>query len=121
MLLSLKIGCHLITPVFKKRNQSTAANYQLISLTSVLCKVMEHIIFQHIMSYFTSLNILNSLQYGFRPNHSCQNQLDDFIDEIQRSMNTWQQTAQSLMLISIASIQEQLETGIIYNKIKRLE
>ena len=41
-----------ITPVFKKGNRSTAANYRPISLTSVLCKVMEHIIFHHIMSYF---------------------------------------------------------------------
>ena len=81
-----------ITPVFKKGNRSTAANYRSISLTSVLCKVMEHIIFHHIMSYFTSLNILNPLQHGFRPNHSCQTQLVDFIDEIQRSMNIRQQT-----------------------------
>ena len=44
------------------------------------------------MSYFTSLNILNPLQHGFRPNHSCQTQLIDFIDEVQQSMNVRQQT-----------------------------
>ena len=43
------------------------------------------------MSDFTSLNILNPLQHGFRPNHSCQTQLVDFIDKIQQSMNAWQQ------------------------------
>ena len=53
---------------------------------------MEHIIFYHIMSFFTSQNILNPQQHGFRPNHSCQTQLIDFIDEIQRSMNARQQT-----------------------------
>ena len=53
---------------------------------------MEHVVFHHIMSYFTSLNILNHLQHGFRPNHSCQTQLIDFIDEVQRSMNARQQT-----------------------------
>ena len=72
-----------ITPVFKKGNRSSPANYRPISLTSVLCKVMEHVIFHHIMSFFTSLNTLNPLQHGFRPNHSCQTQLVDFIDEIQ--------------------------------------
>ena len=80
-----------ITPVFKKGNRSIAVNYRPISLTSVLCKVMEHVVFHHIMSYFTSLNILNPLQHGFRPNHSCQTQLIDFIDEVQRSMNVRQQ------------------------------
>ena len=46
---------------------------------------MEHIIFHHIMSHFTSQNLLNPLQHGFRPNHSCQTQLIDFIDEVQQS------------------------------------
>ena len=44
------------------------------------------------MSHFTSQNLLNPLQHGFRPNHSCQTQLIDFIDEVQRSMNARQQT-----------------------------
>ena len=36
-----------ITPVFKKGDRSIPANYRPISLTSVLCKVTEHIIFHH--------------------------------------------------------------------------
>ena len=72
----------------------TISKKYIILLTSVLCKVMEHIIFHHIanVSYFTSLNILNPLQHGFKPNHFYQTQLVDFIDEIQQSMNTRQQT-----------------------------
>ena len=81
-----------IISVFKKGDWSIPSNYRLISLTSVLCKVMEHIIFHHIMSFFKSQNILNPQQHGFRPNHSCQTQLIDFINEIQRSMNARQQT-----------------------------
>ena len=80
-----------ITLVFKKGNRSALANYRPFSLTSVLCKVMEHIIFHHIMSYFTSQSLLIPLQHGFRPNHSCQTQPIDFIDEIQRSTNARQQ------------------------------
>ena len=81
------------TPVFKKGDQSISANYRLISLMSVLCKVMEHIIFHHNYNViFTSQNILNPQQHGFRPNHSCQTQLIDFIDEIQQTMNARQQT-----------------------------
>ena len=44
------------------------------------------------MSYFTSLTILNPLQRGFRPNHSRQTQLVDFIDKIQRSINVRKQS-----------------------------
>ena len=103
-------------PVFKKGNRSTAANYRPISLTSVLCKVMEHIIFHHIMSYFTSLNILNPLQHGFRPNHSCQTQLVDFIDEIQRSMNTRQQT--DLLFIDFSKAFDTVPHRRLLNKLK---
>ena len=39
-----------------------------------------------------SQNILNPQQHRFRPNYSCQTQLIDFIDEIQRCMNARQQT-----------------------------
>ena len=35
-----------ITPVFKG-DRNIPANYRLISYMSVLCKVMEHIIFHH--------------------------------------------------------------------------
>ena len=55
------------------------------------------------MSYFTSLNILNPLQHGFRPNHSCQTQSVDFIDEIQQSTNTRQQSDLLFMYFSKAS------------------
>jgi len=41
----------LFTSIFKKGNRSTPANYRPISLTSVLCKVMEHIIFHVCFSW----------------------------------------------------------------------
>ena len=80
-----------VTPVFKKGSRNIPANYRPISLTSVPCKVMEHIIFHHIMSHLNALNILNPLQHGFRPNHSCQTQLVSFIEDIQLSMNNHKQ------------------------------
>ena len=118
MLLSLKIGCQLILPLYSKREIEVLLliNYRPISLTSVLCKVMEHIIFHHIMSYFTSLNILNPLQHGFRPNHSCQTQLVDFIDEIQRSMNIRQQT--DLLFIDFSKAFDTVPHGRLLNKLK---
>ena len=108
----------LISPlyIFKKGNRSTPANYQPISLTSVLCKVMEHIIFHHIMLFFTSQNILNPLQHGFRPNHSCQTQLIDFIDEIQRSMNDRQQT--DLIFIDFSKAFDTVPHIRLLNKLK---
>ena len=33
-----------VSPVFKKRNREEPCNYRPISLTSVSCKIMEHVI-----------------------------------------------------------------------------
>ena len=52
------------------------------------------------MSFFTSQNILNLQQHGLRPNHSCQTQLIDFIDEIERTVNARQQI--DLLLIDFS-------------------
>ena len=43
------------------------------------------------MNHFDTLNILNPLQHGFRPNHSCQSQLISFVKDIQFSMNNHKQ------------------------------
>ena len=77
---------------------------------------MEHVIFHHIMSFFTSLNTLNPLQHGFRPNHSCQTQLVDFIDEIQRSMNSQQQT--DLLFIDFSKAFDTVPLKRLLNKLK---
>ena len=44
--------------IFKKGDRSLASNYRPISLTSVSCKIMEHIIFSHIMSHLEEFKIL---------------------------------------------------------------
>ena len=108
--------CVCVTGFVKCVPNGTADNYQLISLMLVLCEVMEHIIFHHIMSYFTSLNILNPLQHSFRPNHSCQSQVVDFIDEIQRSMNTRQQN--DLLFIDFSKAFNIVPHRRLLNKLK---
>ena len=39
-----------VTPAFKKGQKYQADNYRPISLTSVCCKIMEHVIASHIMN-----------------------------------------------------------------------
>jgi ribonuclease P/MRP protein subunit RPP40 len=64
-----------VTPVFKKGSRHDPANYRPVSLTSVCCKILEHIISRHILSHLEKHNILTSLQHGFRSGHSCESQL----------------------------------------------
>ena len=61
-----------VTPIYKKGNRSDPKNYRPVSLTSLVCKTMEHIIVSQIMKHLESNNILVEVQHGFRSKHSCE-------------------------------------------------
>ena len=47
-----------VTPIFKKGDRSSPANYQPISLTSAVCKILEHIISSNIYTHLDNHKIL---------------------------------------------------------------
>ena len=59
-----------VTPLFKKGDKSSAANYWPISLTCILCKVMEHIIASNLVKHLDSNGLMYELQHGFRERRS---------------------------------------------------
>ena len=65
----------LVTPVFKKGDRTVPANYRPISLTSVCCKLLEHIIHSQVMDHLELHDILADQQHGFRKKRSCESQL----------------------------------------------
>ena len=64
-----------VVAIYKKGNKTDASNYLPVSLTSVTCKMLEHIIFTHVMSHSEEHNILTADQHGFRKYHSCETHL----------------------------------------------
>ena len=50
-----------VMPAFKKGDKSLAANYRPISLTCILCKVLEHIIASNIVKHLDGQGILYDL------------------------------------------------------------
>ena len=64
-----------VTPIFKKGSRSLPENYRPVSLTSVPCKILEHIICSHIHKHLDNHHILSAFQHGFRGGHSCESQL----------------------------------------------
>ena len=77
-----------VSPIFKKGDKTDPANYRPISLTCVLCKVLEHIVASNISKHFTDQNILYDLQHGFRERRSCETQLIMLIDELSKNMES---------------------------------
>ena len=63
---SLKTGClpedwrdANISPIFKRGDRQQTQNYRPISLTSISCKILEHIIVKHILNHFDLHKIFN--------------------------------------------------------------
>ena len=56
--------------LYKKGPKHLSSNYKPVSLTSVACKVLEHIVHSNIMRHFDRLNILPDKKHGFRKRRS---------------------------------------------------
>ena len=53
-----------VAPIFKKGDHHNSGNYQPISLTSIICKVMEHIIHSQIIHHLDYHGLLSDKQFG---------------------------------------------------------
>jgi len=60
-----------VTPIFKKGKKSDPGNYRPVSLTSIVCKVMESEIRDKIIGHLCQNELLSDCQHGFIPKRSC--------------------------------------------------
>ena len=81
-----------ITPIYKKGDKATASNYRPVSLTSITCKLLEHILHSNIMKHLDKHNILTDKQHGFRAKHSCETQLLQTVHDFAHSLDKRKQT-----------------------------
>ncbi|KAK3090353.1 hypothetical protein FSP39_011129 [Pinctada imbricata] len=70
-----------ISAIYKKGPKSIAGNYRPVSLTSIVCKIMEKIVRNHITKYFLENDLFTKRQYGFMSGRSTAIQLLKVLDE----------------------------------------
>ena len=71
-----------ITPLYKKGNKSDPNNYRGISLTSIVCKILEKMIRNEIETYLCRNQLIYKSQHGFSKGKSCLTNLIEFFDSI---------------------------------------
>ena len=54
-----------IIPLFKKGLRNKLDNYRPVSLTSMICKLLERLIKDHMVDFFVRHKLLNPSQHGF--------------------------------------------------------
>ena len=80
-----------VVPLFKKGDKSKAENYRPISLTSISCKILEHVVHSNIMGHLDRFNILDDAQHGFRKRRSCVTQLISTLNDFADCLKTQKQ------------------------------
>ena len=71
-----------IIPLLKKGSRNKSVNYRPVSLTSVICKLLEAIIRDHMMDFLIKHKLINPSQHGFLKARSCLTNLLCFFEEI---------------------------------------
>ena len=69
-----------ISAIYKKGKKSEVGNYRPVSLTSVVCKIMESIIRDDVMQHFAKNNLFSNKQFGFIKGRSTVLQLLKVLD-----------------------------------------
>ena len=77
----------IVKAIYKKGAKSDPGNYRPISLTSILCKVMEKIIRERIVEHLNLNNLLSDMQFGFLPGRSTTIQLIKVMDDWTKLMD----------------------------------
>ena len=70
---------------------SAPANYCIISLTCLICKVMEHVVCSHLMNHLDNNKVLTDFQHAFRKKRSCESQRILTVDEISQALKDGKQ------------------------------
>jgi len=105
-----------VVPIFKKGDRSCAANYRPVSLTSVRCKIMEHILSSSIMKHLEQYDILTDAQHGFRKDRSCETQLILTLHGLARSIENNEQM--DVILLDFSKAFDKVPHERLLHKIK---
>ena len=77
-----------VVPIFKKGSRYSPSNYRPVSLTSICCKILEHIIYSGILHHLDEYNVICEEQHG-RSGRSCELIT---IHDLARNLNNQKQT-----------------------------
>ena len=77
-----------ITPLFKKGKKSDPQNYIPLSLTCLVCKIMESIIKDCILNYLNKFSLIRDSQHGFTKARLCLTNLLEFMEDVTSTLDS---------------------------------
>ena len=86
----------------QKGGKTITSNYRPISLTCILCQVLEHVVASNLVAHLDSHNLLYDLQHGFRVKRSCETKSVMLVEDMSRNAMQGRQTDPILLDFSKA-------------------
>jgi hypothetical protein len=105
-----------VIPVHKANSKENVKNYRPISLLSVVSKVAERCIYNHI--YPQVAGLINESQHGFTNGKSTTTQLLEFIDNIGRTLDCSGQT--DIIYLDFSKAFDSVSHNLLIHKLKEL-
>ena len=81
-----------VSAVVKKGQRNDPVNYRPIYLTSLCCKILEHVIVSNLFKHLDYHKTLSNCQHGFRARRSCETQLVTICHDLTSSLDKGIQT-----------------------------
>ena len=76
-----------VTPIFKKGSRLDPSNYRPVSLTSVICRVLESIVRDEMMNHLIKNDLISHRQHGFVPKKACVTNLLETVDFVTNNLH----------------------------------
>ncbi|CAL4124563.1 unnamed protein product, partial [Meganyctiphanes norvegica] len=93
----LKTGC--ITPIYKGGKKCEVSNYRPVCSLTPFSNFFERIIYDRMMNFIESNNILSKIKSGFRKEMSTESAIMNFIDKIDNGLDKINNTAAIFMVL----------------------
>ena len=123
---SLREGCILevwrcadVTPIYKKGTRENPLNYRPVSMTCILCKVMEKILKNRVMLDLDSNDILIDQQHGFRAGRSTTSNLIEFYEDVTKELDN--KHSVDILYFDLAKAFDTVPHSILIKKLRNLK
>ena len=77
-----------VFPTHKGGSRASFGNYRPISTLPVLAKIFERMVKERLTSYFESVNVLSTCQFGFRTGFNTDDAVLQFLNEVYTSLDS---------------------------------